>query len=238
MRTRSPRRCGTSTRCCAARRRPAHRAGFGARQRAARASSPRAVITVPELTIVIGSFLEEDQVKRIGAAEAAAGDLRAGAASGSPVPVRPHRAAARPQRCRGNWRGLAARADSTSTSTGSTRGDARRSPNLRWIQATSAGIGGFMQRTGLDGSGLTVTTAAGIHAVPLSEFAIRGALFRQGRALAAAAAAGPALGAVHHPTACRAARAGRRPWRHRPAVVARSPASASKSGDSAATRHL
>ncbi len=33
-----------------------------------------------------------------------------------------------------------------------------------------------MQRTGLDGSGLTVTTAAGIHAVPLAEFALTGAL--------------------------------------------------------------
>ena len=51
-----------------------------------------------------------------------------------------------------------------------------RCPRLRWIQATSAGIGGFMQRTGLDASGLTVTTAAGIHAVPLSEFAVMGAL--------------------------------------------------------------
>jgi phosphoglycerate dehydrogenase-like enzyme len=51
------------------------------------------------------------------------------------------------------------------------------SPRLRWIQATSAGIGGFMQRTGLDGSGLLVTTAAGIHAVPLSEFAVMGALY-------------------------------------------------------------
>jgi len=50
------------------------------------------------------------------------------------------------------------------------------SPRLRWIQATSAGIGGFMRRTGLDTSGIAVTTAAGIHAVPLAEFAVMGAL--------------------------------------------------------------
>jgi phosphoglycerate dehydrogenase-like enzyme len=49
-------------------------------------------------------------------------------------------------------------------------------PRLRWVQATSAGIGAFMQRTGLDRSGLTATTAGGIHAVPLAEFAVMGAL--------------------------------------------------------------
>ena len=52
-----------------------------------------------------------------------------------------------------------------------------RAPRLRWIQATSAGIGGFMQRTGLDESDLTVTTAGGIHAVPLAEFVLMGALY-------------------------------------------------------------
>lgn len=52
----------------------------------------------------------------------------------------------------------------------------RRAPQLRWIQATSAGIGAFVQRNGLDTSGITITTAAGIHAVPLAEFALTGAL--------------------------------------------------------------
>lgn len=51
------------------------------------------------------------------------------------------------------------------------------SPNLKWIQATSAGIGAFMQRTKLDESSLTVTTAGGIHAAPLAEFALLGALY-------------------------------------------------------------
>ncbi|PPF78605.1 D-2-hydroxyacid dehydrogenase, partial [Subtercola sp. Z020] len=50
-------------------------------------------------------------------------------------------------------------------------------PNLRWIQATSAGIGAFMTRTGLDASGITVSTAAGTHAIPLAEFALTGALY-------------------------------------------------------------
>ncbi|MEV4619552.1 D-2-hydroxyacid dehydrogenase [Asanoa sp. NPDC049573] len=51
-----------------------------------------------------------------------------------------------------------------------------RAPRLRWIQATSAGIGAFVQRTGLDRTDLTFTTAAGIHATPLAEFAVLGAL--------------------------------------------------------------
>jgi phosphoglycerate dehydrogenase-like enzyme len=52
-----------------------------------------------------------------------------------------------------------------------------RAPRLRWVQATSAGIGALVRRTGLDGSGLVMTTAAGIHAVPLAEFAVTGALY-------------------------------------------------------------
>lgn len=53
----------------------------------------------------------------------------------------------------------------------------RNCPRLRWVQATSAGIGGFVQRTGLDRTELVFTTAAGVHAVPLAEFAVAGALY-------------------------------------------------------------
>lgn len=49
-------------------------------------------------------------------------------------------------------------------------------PRLKWIQATSAGVGAFMQRTALDLSDINVTTAAGTHAVPLAEFALTGVL--------------------------------------------------------------
>jgi phosphoglycerate dehydrogenase-like enzyme len=52
-----------------------------------------------------------------------------------------------------------------------------RAPRLRWVQATSAGIGGFVQRTGLDRTGIVFTTAGGIHATPLAEFAVTGALY-------------------------------------------------------------
>jgi glyoxylate/hydroxypyruvate reductase A len=45
-------------------------------------------------------------------------------------------------------------------------------PKLKWIQATSSGIGPFVRQTGLDTSGIIITNAAGIHAVPLAEHAL------------------------------------------------------------------
>ena len=50
-------------------------------------------------------------------------------------------------------------------------------PRLRWVQGTSAGLGGFVQRYGLDAGDLVMTTAAGTHAGPLCEFAVFGALY-------------------------------------------------------------
>jgi glyoxylate/hydroxypyruvate reductase len=50
-------------------------------------------------------------------------------------------------------------------------------PDLRWVQGTSAGIGGFLERTGLSRSDLVFTTAAGVHGTPLAEFALLGLLY-------------------------------------------------------------
>jgi glyoxylate/hydroxypyruvate reductase len=49
-------------------------------------------------------------------------------------------------------------------------------PRLRWIQGTSAGIGGLLDRTGLVKSPIVFTTAAGVHGAPLAEFALLGLL--------------------------------------------------------------
>jgi glyoxylate/hydroxypyruvate reductase A len=43
---------------------------------------------------------------------------------------------------------------------------------LRWIQGTSAGVGQFVERLGLLESDVVVTTASGVHARPLAEFAL------------------------------------------------------------------
>lgn len=45
-------------------------------------------------------------------------------------------------------------------------------PNVRWIQATSAGIGEMLVRRGLIDSPITFTTAAGVHASALAEFCV------------------------------------------------------------------
>jgi glyoxylate/hydroxypyruvate reductase len=50
-------------------------------------------------------------------------------------------------------------------------------PDLRWVQGTSAGLGGFLERTGLSRSDLVITTAAGVHGTPLAEFALLGLLY-------------------------------------------------------------
>ena len=45
-------------------------------------------------------------------------------------------------------------------------------PNVRWVQTTSSGVGGLVHALGLDDSDLLVTTARGVHAEALAEFAM------------------------------------------------------------------
>lgn len=49
-------------------------------------------------------------------------------------------------------------------------------PRLRWLQATSAGVGQTIDKAGLGETDLIVTTASGIHAQPLAEFVMLGLL--------------------------------------------------------------
>jgi glyoxylate/hydroxypyruvate reductase len=133
-----------------------------------------------QLTIVIGSYLEPELVARIQAAPAAGRVIYTPELLPVPRYECDHSGPARPLSAAGldRWRSLTAQADVFFDFDWlDPAGMAGHAPNLRWVQATSAGIGGFMQRTGLDRSGLTVTTAGGIHAVPLAEFALAGALY-------------------------------------------------------------
>jgi phosphoglycerate dehydrogenase-like enzyme len=52
-----------------------------------------------------------------------------------------------------------------------------RAPHLRWIQATSAGIGEFVRRRQFPPDRFVLTTAAGVHAQPLAEFVLLGMLY-------------------------------------------------------------
>ena len=62
-------------------------------------------------------------------------------------------------------------------------GDLAVSKRLKWIQTTSTGVGQMVQALGLDKSDVVVTTARGIHAGPLAEFAFM-ALLTHWRGLA------------------------------------------------------
>jgi glyoxylate/hydroxypyruvate reductase A len=53
----------------------------------------------------------------------------------------------------------------------------KQAPRLRWIQSSSSGIGEWVRRLGLVGTDILVTNAAGIHALPLAEFALFGMLY-------------------------------------------------------------
>jgi len=76
------------------------------------------------------------------------------------------------------WAALRQRADVSFDFDWQAPGDmAANCPRLRWVQGTSAGIGGFLDRTGLADTPLVFTTAAGVHAIPLAEFALLGLLY-------------------------------------------------------------
>jgi glyoxylate/hydroxypyruvate reductase A len=53
----------------------------------------------------------------------------------------------------------------------------RTCPRLKWVQGTSAGIGGFLECTGLAGTDIVFTTASGVHGTPLAEFTLFGLLY-------------------------------------------------------------
>jgi phosphoglycerate dehydrogenase-like enzyme len=128
--------------------------------------------------VLICSQLEPEQVQRI--AEAAACDvlyepdlLPTSRFQGDHGGTAPSLTATQHER----WSALLAAAEITFDFDWRSPGTmTEAAPLLRWVQATSAGIGAFVQHHGLDGGDLILTTAAGTHADPLAEFAITGAL--------------------------------------------------------------
>ena len=79
--------------------------------------------------------------------------------------------------------------------------------NVRWIQASSAGIGQFVQRHQLECLSATLTTAAGVHARPLAEFVMWGILtFVKNYPLARAANSNNTIGSAFTTTTSRTRR--------------------------------
>jgi glyoxylate/hydroxypyruvate reductase len=124
--------------------------------------------------VLIASWLEAEQAERIAAAEPNRIELlyEPGLLP-PPRYVADHHGPARDlteaeRRC---WRDLLARAEvSFEFDWEEPASLLERAPKLRWVQATSSGIGPQVEQLGLAGSPVQVTNAAGIHAQPLAEF--------------------------------------------------------------------
>jgi phosphoglycerate dehydrogenase-like enzyme len=133
-----------------------------------------------QLRVLIASPLEPEHVARIEAADPRVSVLYEPGLL--PVPRYPADHTGVPRQLSaarlGDWAGLRRQADVSFDFDWQAPADmAANCPRLRWVQATSAGIGGFLDRTGLAGTGLVFTTAAGVHGVPLAEFALLGLLY-------------------------------------------------------------
>jgi glyoxylate/hydroxypyruvate reductase A len=133
-----------------------------------------------QLRVLIASPLEPEHVARIEAADARLSVLYEPGLL--PVPRYPADHSGIPRELSaaelGRWAGLRRQADVSFDFDWQAPADmAGNCPRLRWVQGTSAGIGGFLDRTGLAGTELTFTTAAGVHGVPLAEFTLLGLLY-------------------------------------------------------------
>lgn len=127
--------------------------------------------------VLIASYLEPEYVERIRAVDQRLDVLYAPDLLRPPQYPADHKglAIARTPEQEAKWRGLLARAeilfdfDQTHTSD-----LPELAPNVRWVQATSAGIGEFVRTKGYDRSmpQTVFTTASGVHAQPLAEFCL------------------------------------------------------------------
>ncbi len=126
------------------------------------------------LKVLIASYLEPEHIERI-RAEAPAVDIiyrpdligapRFHADHTSPISRSPAQEA--------EWRSLLAQADILFDFDHTHREDLPAlALQLKWIQATSAGIGQFVKRYGYDRTGWVLTTSSGVHARPLAEFCL------------------------------------------------------------------
>lgn len=128
-------------------------------------------------TVLIASYLEPEHVARIRAADDRLEVIY------EPDLLRPPRYAAdhtggpleRTPAQEARWRALLARAEVLFDFDHTHVDDLPElAPKLRWVQATSAGIGQFVRRTGYAERmpGVVFTTASGVHARPLADFCL------------------------------------------------------------------
>jgi len=127
------------------------------------------------LTILIASYLEPALIDVIRRAAPAANVIYRPDLIGTPRYVADHTAPIqRTPEQEAEWRSLLAQADVLFDFDFSHLDDLPElAPRLRWIQATSAGIGQLVKARGYDArTNWVFTTASGVHARPLAEFVI------------------------------------------------------------------
>lgn len=131
-------------------------------------------MSAPTINVLIASYLEPEHVERV---RAVSPQLRVVYEPGLLAPPRypaDHtNMITRSPEDEARWRELLAEAEVLFDFDHTHRQDLPElAPRLRWVQATSAGIGQFVRRMGYDTRipGAIFTTASGVHARPLAEF--------------------------------------------------------------------
>lgn len=131
------------------------------------------------LTVLIASYLEPEYIERMRSEFPDVEFIYRPDLIGQPRYVADHTAPIeRTPEQETEWRALLKEADILFDFDYSHRQDLPElAPNIRWIQATSAGIGQFVHRMQFDErTDWIFTTASGVHARPLAEFALMGML--------------------------------------------------------------
>jgi phosphoglycerate dehydrogenase-like enzyme len=128
-------------------------------------------------TLLIASYLEEEYVERIRQVDARLRVVYEPELLRPPRYPADHVGAALPRSAQQEqrWRDLLAAAEILFDFDHTHREDLPDvAPNVRWVQATSAGIGQFVKRMGYDVRmpSTIFTTASGVHSAPLAEFCL------------------------------------------------------------------
>ena len=131
-------------------------------------------MSMPTVNVLIASYLEPEHVERIRAvSERLQVVYEPGLLAPPRYPADHTNMIVRSPEDESRWRGLLAEAEVLFDFDHTNRpGLPDLAPQLRWVQASSAGIGQFVRRMGYDTRmpSSVFTTASGVHAQPLAEF--------------------------------------------------------------------
>lgn len=131
-------------------------------------------MSMPTVNVLIASYLEPEHVERIRAVSERLRVVYEPRLLAPPrYPADHTNMIARSPEDEARWRGLLAEAEVLFDFDHTNRpGLPDLAPQLRWVQASSAGIGQFVRRMGYDTRmpSSVFTTASGVHAQPLAEF--------------------------------------------------------------------